>query len=178
MRITLLTLSGLALVLFACSSEAPSGSVKGGSTPAAGDKDNDDDNDGNSQGTRSGTTSGDTQQTTDSTQPTSGGQCASQAKAQACFDCCDPSKGAVFEAADKALGDCVCAAAKCGTQCAQSFCNAANPSEPQQGDACDSCLAQHYDACNQAASVICDGDANCKKASECIEAAKCYDKPE
>lgn len=173
MRFTALTLSGLALILFACSSEAPSGSVKGTSTPApvAGDDDADDE----SQSPRSGETG--TSANADATDPApAGGQCGSQAKAKACFACCDPSKNA-FEAAHKSFGDCICGAAKCATQCAQTFCNA-NPSEPQQGDACDTCLAQHVEACDQGAAEVCEKDASCKKAAECVETAKCYDKPE
>jgi hypothetical protein len=175
MRFTALTLSGLALVLFACSSESPTSSTK---SPTSAQNQNDDDDDGTPSKPGS-TSSPDPSQSSDPTDPApaGGGQCASQAKAQACFDCCDPSKNA-FEAADKAFGDCICAAAKCGTQCAQTACNQANPTEPAQGDACDTCLQANGEACDQTAGDVCDKDANCKKASECVEAAKCFDKPE
>ena len=176
MRYTsILALSGLALVLFACSSEAPTSSVKGPSTAAQ----NDDDDDDKASSKPGNTASNDPASSSDPTDPApaGGGQCASQAKADACFDCCDPTQTA-FEAADQAFGDCICAAAKCGTQCAQTACNAANPTEPAQGDACDTCIQANLDTCDDAAGTVCDADANCTKASECVEAAKCYDKPE
>jgi hypothetical protein len=180
MRFTALaTLSGLALVLFACSGEAPTASTKGNQTTSkAGDKDNDTDTKKPTSGTAP---TGGTTQTTDPTNPaptTDGAQCASQTKADACFDCCDPSKTA-FEASDKVFGDCICGTSgKCATQCAQTFCNAQNPSEPAQGDACDTCLQQNYASCDQAAGDVCDKDANCKKASDCVQAAKCFEKAE
>lgn len=173
---SILVLSGLALVLFACSSESPTSSVKGPSTAAQNQNDDDDDKTPAKPGSTSSNTPSSSSDPTDPA-PAAGGQCASQAKAEACFDCCDPSKTA-FEASDKAYGDCICAAAKCGTQCAQTACNAASPKEPAQGDACDTCLMQNSDACGQSAASICDADANCKKASECVEAAKCFDKAE
>jgi hypothetical protein len=175
MRYTsILALSGLALVLFACSSESPTSSVKGPSTAAQNQNDDDDDKTPSNPGsTNTPSTSSDP---TDPA-PAAGGQCGSQAKAEACFSCCDPTQKA-FEAADKSYGDCICAAAKCGTQCAQTACNAANPTEPAQNDACDTCLMQNADACGQAADAVCDADANCKKAADCVEAAKCYDKAE
>lgn len=172
---SILALSGLALVLFACSSESPTSSVKGPSTAAQNQNDDDD----KAPPSPGSTATNDPASSSDPTDPApaGGGQCASQTKAEACFTCCDPSQKA-FEAADKSYGDCICAAAKCGTQCAQTACNAANPAEPAQGDACDTCLAQNSDACGQAAAAVCDADANCKKASECVEAAKCFDKGE
>lgn len=170
----ILVLSGLALVLFACSSESPTSSVKGPSTAAQNQNDDDDDKTPSKPGN---TASNDPASSSDPTEPAGGGQCASQAKAEACFNCCDPSQKA-FEAADKSYGDCICAAAKCGTQCAQTACNAANPTEPAQNDACDTCLMQNSDACGQAAAAVCDADANCKAAEACVEAAKCFDKPD
>ena len=173
---SILALSGLALVLFACSSESPTSSVKGPSTAAQNQNDDDDDKTPSKPGSTASNDPASSSNPTDPA-PAGGGQCASQAKAQGCFDCCDPSQKA-FEAADKAFGDCICAAAKCGTQCAQTACNAANPAEPAQGDACDTCLQANVDACDTVAGDVCDKDANCKTASACVEAAKCFDKPE
>ena len=102
MRYTsILALSGLALVLFACSSEAPTSSVKGPSTAAQ----NDDDDDDKASSKPGNTASNDPASSSDPTDPApaGGGQCASQAKADACFDCCDPTQTA-FEAADQDYG--------------------------------------------------------------------------
>lgn len=178
MRITALaTISGLALVLFACSSEAPSGSTKGGSTPSA--NQNDDDDDGSSQPTKPGSTTNTGNTTnTDSTDPApSGGSCGSSANIEACFQCCGQAHPAAVEKLEETWMTCACAADKCGTQCAQTVC-AATPKDPAQGDACDTCLQAQDEACGQAAFTACESDAACKKLFECEEAAKCETKPE
>lgn len=146
--------------------------MKGGSTSAA-DRNNDDDDD--SQTPTSGNASN-TGSSTNPTEPATSGSCGSQTKLDACFECCEKEAGpAAIEVLQKAFGDCMCAPAKCGTQCAQSACA---DKEPAQGDACDTCIQAQFEACDQVAITACEGDATCKKLFTCEEAAKCSDKPE
>lgn len=164
MRISALTFSGLALVLFACSSEAPSGSTRGAASPAA----NQNDDDGDDKQTKAGDTS--------ATEPVaSGGSCAAQPKLDACYECCEAASPSGVELLAKTFGECICAADKCGTACAQSACV---EKDPQQGDACDTCIQQQFQACDTAAIAKCEADASCKKLFECEAAAKCDEKPE
>lgn len=181
MRITALALSGLVLVLFACSSEAPTGTVKGGNT-TAGDGDDSNDPKGGNAGAPSSSSSSSSSsggaQTTNPTDPApAGGSCGAKADQKSCFDCCEASAPGAFETLDKAFGDCVCAADKCGTACAASAC-AATPKEPAQGDACDTCIGQQLQACDTKAVDACNADPNCKKLLACDEASKCQTKPE
>lgn len=155
MRFTALTLSGLALVLFACSSEAPSNTQQPAKPGTTGNTSN-----------------------TDSNEPApTAGSCGSAAKMDACFECCGNANPAAVQKLDTGWMACACAADKCGTQCAQSVC-AATPKDPAQGDACETCLQAQNQACGQAAVTACEADATCKKIFECEVAAKCESKPE
>ena len=174
MRISALLFSGLsALVLFACSSEAPTGSTKSPTSAANQNNDDKDDGDDNAPAKPDGT-----QSSTNPTEPApSAGSCGSSAKMDACFQCCGQANPAAVEKLDSTWMACACAADKCGTQCAQSVC-AATPKDPAQGDACDTCLAAQDQACGQAAFSACEADATCKKIFECEETSKCDSKPE
>lgn len=173
MRISALLFSGLScLVLFACSSEAPTGNTRGPSTAA-----NQNDDDGDKAPAKPGNTENTSNTDGAEPAPTGGGSCGASANIDACFQCCGQANPAAVEKLDTSWMACACAADKCGTQCAPSVC-AATPKDPAQGDACDTCLAAQDQACGQAASAACEADATCKKIFECEQTSKCDSKPE
>lgn len=178
MRITVLALSGLAVVLFACSSESPSGTVRGANSPTGGDDDSPSNRSGTNGSNTTTSSSSGSATTTNPTEPAPSGDtatCAAKANQEQCFTCCEGAAPAAMAVFDKAFSDCMCAADKCGTQCAQTAC--ANKA-PTPGDACDKCGEQQFEACDQVAVDACKADAACAKVIACDEAAKCADKPE
>lgn len=171
MRTTALSLSGLALVLFACSSEAPTASTK---SPTSSQNPNGGDD---KTPAKPGSKASDTSSSSDPTDPApAAGACGSAAKMDACYECCEKAAPpSAIELLQKSFGDCMCAADKCGTQCAQSACV---DKEPTQGDACDTCIQAQFEACDTAAATACEANADCKKLFDCEDSSKCADKPE
>jgi hypothetical protein len=71
-----------------------------------------------------------------------------------------------LDAADQAEGDCMCAAAACGTACSASVCSATdNMNMPT--DACNTCLDSHANECLAKFDAACTS-ADCKAVIACF----------
>jgi hypothetical protein len=157
------------LVLFACSSEPSPSPVAGGqgtgSTTSPTERDGQGDDDAPASGTSSAPNAG----------PGSGAGASSSGGPaapgpadgeEACFDACEAQNAAglqVMDTLDTQWTTCACA--KCATACAQSVC-AANPTDPADGDACDTCL-QTATSCDDAWESGCAANADCAKLDQC-----------
>jgi len=93
--------------------------------------------------------------------------CGKKADAQACGDCCLAGTPTAVDAADKAEGDCMCAASACQTACAASVCSDTdNMNQPTA--ACETCLDAHQPECAAKFDATCNPDAACKAAVSCV----------
>jgi hypothetical protein len=93
--------------------------------------------------------------------------CGRKADAQTCGDCCLAGSPTALAAADKAEGDCMCAAAACQTQCAASVCSATDNMNQPTAD-CMTCLDAHQQECGAKFGSVCNADAACKAADSCL----------
>ncbi len=92
--------------------------------------------------------------------------CGKKADAMACGDCCLAGTPTALDAANKAEGDCYCAAAACQTACAASVCsNTDNMNAPAA--ACTTCLDAHDMECGAKFDAACTS-AECKAADSCL----------
>jgi hypothetical protein len=101
-------------------------------------------------------------------------QCASSASQSACFKCCETQNPGTVTKWNQFWDDCACAANRCGSQCAQTWCAGFLPN---QGDACDACLNNVSNACSTQADAVCKQDAACAPLVQCDESAGCLAKP-
>jgi hypothetical protein len=93
--------------------------------------------------------------------------CGKKADANTCDECCLAGSPMAMDAADKAAGDCMCAAAACQTACAASVCSPTdNMNQPT--DACGMCLDAHQQECGAKFDAVCNADAACKAANACM----------
>jgi hypothetical protein len=160
------------LVLFACSSEPAPPTVAGGqktnTSTSPTERNGEDDDGAPSQGTNGAPGTGGTGAGT-GTSPGGAAPGAPGAPAdgeEACFDACEAQNAAgtqVMDGLDDQWTTCVCGA--CAAACGQSLC-AANPTEPADGDACDTCM-QNQTACDDAWENACNANADCQKLDQC-----------
>ena len=106
--------------------------------------------------------------------PTPTNQCASSTSQSACFNCCETQNPGTVAKWNQFWDDCACAANRCGSQCAQTWCAGFLPN---QGDACDTCLNNVTNACSTQADAVCKQDATCAPLVQCDEASGCLAKP-
>jgi hypothetical protein len=100
--------------------------------------------------------------------------CASSATESACFSCCEKQNPGTATKWNQFFDDCICAANRCGAQCAQSWCAGFLPNA---GDACDVCMNNVGGACSTQADAVCKQDATCAPLVLCDEASGCLAKP-
>jgi hypothetical protein len=95
----------------------------------------------------------------------------------ACSAACaqqNPAGAKTYDDLQAALTACQCAASVCGTQCGQTSACTDDGPDPQEGDACSTCLAGSPAAqCEAQQESSCKADAQCAAASACID--KCGD---
>ncbi|MBX3262238.1 MAG: hypothetical protein KIS78_05400 [Labilithrix sp.] len=160
------------LAVLACSSPAPvtSGDDSGGERTKSADTNGGDDGSSSGGSSSGGDTSAPAADAAPN-DPAPGGTCSAAQGVEACYACCDaknPDGMAVYEDAWLA---CACAPGVCATACAQSAC-AATPSEPADGDACDTCLAQ-ADQCDDQAEAACEASPACLAGFQCALDSGC-----
>jgi len=92
----------------------------------------------------------------------------------ACSDCCGQSHSTGANVADQAYYACVCMAANCATQCAQTDCSmAADAGSSMPGDPCDLCeqMVAPDDgggACGPSINSACNGSPDCVAYVSCL----------
>lgn len=106
--------------------------------------------------------------------PPANNQCAGTASEAACFQCCEQKNPGTGTKWNQFWDDCACAANRCGAQCAQTWCAGF---QPNQGDACDTCLNNVSNACSTQADAVCKQDATCAPLVLCDEGSGCLAKP-
>jgi hypothetical protein len=144
------------------SSSSSSGGSSSGSSTSGGASSSS--SSGGSSGTSSSGSSGSTPTDQD---------CAAKTTADECGQCCDQAHNNGADVGDKVYMDCMCnSPGACKTECANSLCAG---SEPQQGDACDTCLGNDT-ACGQKADDACNASADCKAFEACMNTAGCDQK--
>jgi hypothetical protein len=153
------------------SSSGSSGTTLGGSSGSSGSESSSGAGASSSGGATSsgGTSSGGS---SSGATPAGGGECASSADIDACYDCCITPHEAGYDVADQAFGDCACASpGVCAAQCATSYCAGQEPTA-----ACEACL-DAATQCDQAADTACAGNADCQAITTCIQSSACDSKP-
>lgn len=174
--ITSVALSSLTVVLFACSSgpEPTSGNTSSGTArnSSSGAPKNGTSSSG---GSTSGNANPPSQSTNGTEPPPAPGACGSSADEAACDECCESKNPGASDVWVKAFHDCVCVPTVCATPCAASEC-AATPTEPADGDACSTCLA-NATQCEDTATTACAANAGCAAYEKCYVDSKCETKP-
>lgn len=108
------------------------------------------------------------------TSPPANNQCGGTATQSACFQCCEQKNPGTSAKWNQFWDDCACAANRCATQCAQTWCAGF---QPNPGDACDACLNNVTNACSTQADAVCKQDATCAPLVLCDEGSGCLAKP-
>ena len=153
---------GIAVIVAACGSDSEPAGGNGTNAKAneASDASADDASDGNTP------PPGSTNQN-----PPASSTCSVQNGADACFACCEAKAPGGAKVFDDAFRGCACKADACAEACAESEC-AAEPEDPEDGDACATCLDAQTD-CEQAADDACAANAACAALADCIETSGC-----
>lgn len=103
--------------------------------------------------------------------PAPAGNCAAEANADACFDCCSKGNEAGLDQAYQVFDTCACQTpGVCKTQCGNNYCAGQQPTA-----ACETCL-QGAQQCGQQADQACAANAQCKAAVDCFDASQCENK--
>lgn len=103
--------------------------------------------------------------------PAPAGNCAAEANADACFDCCAKGNEQGLDQAYQVFDTCACQTpGVCKTQCGNNYCAGQQPSA-----ACETCL-QGAQQCGQQADQACAANAQCKAAVDCFDASQCENK--
>lgn len=90
-----------------------------------------------------------------------------------CSDCCYQNHGSGSTTFDDAYMACVCTAAHCQTQCAQTDCSMSDDAgAPMPGDPCDMCEQQYAPvdgggACGSSITSACNASADCVAFLNC-----------